>query len=85
MVFWGKEYSQNIEGVSVVVINHNWGNPLFDNVKERFEIKKHNLSEIIPLQSCGKKDKLDVNMRNYTLDLLSINCSMEQIVRERNM
>ena len=48
-VFWGKEYSQNIEGVSVVVINHNRGNPLFDNVKDRFEIKKHNLSEIIPL------------------------------------
>jgi len=49
VVFWGKEYSQNIEGVSVVVINHNRGNPLLDNVKDRFEIKKHNLSEIIPL------------------------------------
>lgn len=37
--FWGKEYSQNIEGVSAVVINTDKGKVLFASVKDRFEIK----------------------------------------------
>ena len=66
--FWGKEYSQNIEGVSAVVIYTDRGKALFNSVKERFEIKKHDLSEVIPLQSYGKKHKLLMRLTNQILE-----------------
>ncbi len=79
--FWRKEYSQNIEGVSAVVINTDKGKVLFASVKDRFEIKNHSLSDVVPLQSYGKKHKLDVNMRRHTLDLLSSEISLEEIIK----
>jgi coenzyme F420-reducing hydrogenase beta subunit len=79
--FWGEEYSQNIEGVSAVVIYTDKGRKLFDKVKDRFEIKNHALSEVIPFQSYGRKHKLRKEKRRHTLDLLSSEMSMEQIIK----
>jgi hypothetical protein len=59
------------------VINTDRGMALFDSVKARFELKKHSLSDVVPLQSYGKKHKLDVNMRRHTLDLLSSEIYLE--------
>ena len=78
--FWGKEYSQNMEGVSAVIIYTDRGKALFESVMERFEIKKHGFSEVLPLQSYGKKHKLDVDLRRHTLDLLSSKFNMDQII-----
>ena len=82
--FWGDEYSKNIDGVSAVVINTDRGKALFDSVKEKFEIKRHTLAEVIPFQSYGKKHKLNKKKRRYTLDLLSSDHSIEQISKRRN-
>ena len=79
--FWGEIYSKNKEGVSAVVLYSDKGRVLFENVKDRFEIKKHKLSEVIPFQSYGKKHKLDQSMRRHTLDLLSSDLSIEEILK----
>jgi len=57
------------------------GKMLFASVKDKLEIKNHHLSDIVPLQPYGKKHKFDINMRRYTLDLLSSEISLKEIIK----
>lgn len=80
--FWGKTYDNDIEGVSAVVISSNRGERIFDEIKEKFEVKEHRISEILPYQSCQKEHKEDKEKRKILLNILKSNKDINEIYQE---
>lgn len=79
--FWGYQYDTNTTGVSAVVLCSAKGRTLFEKVCNKFETHQHTLEETIVAQSFGKQHYCNDELRTYTLDLLSSDLSMEDVMK----
>jgi len=79
--FWGYQYDTNTTGVSAVVLCSDTGKNLFNKVCNKFETHQHTLAETIVAQSFGKQHSCNVELRKYTLGLLSSDLSMKEIMK----
>lgn len=71
--YWGTEYDLDTEGVSAVVLVTKNGEKIFEKIKEKVELKKSSLENIIKTQSYGKKYKLDEKEREKIFKILKEN------------
>ncbi|WP_297637053.1 Coenzyme F420 hydrogenase/dehydrogenase, beta subunit C-terminal domain [uncultured Clostridium sp.] len=79
--FWGYQYDEDREGVSAVIITSEIGKDLFGSIKNKFEIKEHTINEAILAQSYGKKHEFIPKKRKNTLELISSNKKIEDIIK----
>ncbi|MHB8077051.1 Coenzyme F420 hydrogenase/dehydrogenase, beta subunit C-terminal domain [Desulfosporosinus fructosivorans] len=79
--FWGYQYDTNTTGVSAVVLCSDKGKNLFKDVCNEFETRQHTLEETIVAQSYGKLHSCNDKLRKYTLELLSSDLSMKEVMK----
>lgn len=79
--FWGNQYDLDKEGVSAAVICTNKGEKVLKAVKNKFIIRKHDLEEILPFQSCVREYIENVEKRKKYLNLLSSEMSLAEFMK----
>ncbi len=77
--FWGWQFDTDRKGVSAVVLQSSRGKALFEAVRDRFETRSFDFSQVIAAQSYGKRHSYDPRRREQTLAALKSEQSMDEI------
>ena len=77
--FWGRIYDEDLEGVSAIVISTEKGKKFFEEIKNKFILKDHDVKEVLSSQSCSKKHIENIEKRRKILELLESNLKIEKI------
>lgn len=80
--FWGEEYALDTEGVSAIVLCSKKGNELFDKIKEKLIIKRHNFNEVKNFQSYGLEYHYNDELRKKSLGILKMDDNINYILKK---
>ncbi len=69
--FWGKCYDLNTQGVSLVSVNTERGQELFNQIKPQLWYKEHAASDFMVYQSIGTSYIIDEQLRSKLLHMLA--------------